>query len=274
LLERGNIDVVIFVLLVASALLYLLRARMASGVSLAIAVLLKLFPIGAAPMLLIDRPHRKLVLIVFGALLVIDATLLAPELASIAARTPSSSGNSFGSAVLPIWVAPQLRLLGLDLLPPFLNPTQARVIGLSLFFLVFAIIAAITLRTSWSIASSWSRLSLAIQADRTASVLVLLGGGSIVMAYLLGTNYDYRLVFLIPLIAGLARVGWKSSRLAIPLAIVFVVQLWATYPTGRWQYTSDFAWSFLAPMLALLVLHLAVLFSSSSLRKANGGQSA
>lgn len=260
LLERGNVDVVIFLLLTASALLYLWRARLASGATIAIAALLKLYPIGAAPMLLIDQPRRKLVLAAFAMLIAIDAILLAPELAAIAATTPSSTGAAFGSAVLPNWLSPMMGF-------PRPDPALARGIGFSLFLLIFSIVAVIMLRTSWPVASSWSRLSGAIHADRTASVLVLLGGGTIVMAYLVGASWDYRLVFLIPLIAGLARVDWKRSRLAIPLAVVLVAQLWVTFQMRHWQFASDVVWLFLAPLLAFLVVHLAMLFVTSS-RKA------
>jgi hypothetical protein len=91
------------------------------------------------------------------------------------------------------------------------------------------------------------------KADPTALYLLLGGGGSFIAAYLIGPSFDYRLITLIPVIAGLCRI---ASRLSFGLAILLLAQLILSYSTfiGPVQYLSDLAWLVLAPALTLVML--------------------
>ncbi|MCX6023644.1 MAG: hypothetical protein NTZ05_18310, partial [Chloroflexi bacterium] len=87
--------------------------------------------------------------------------------------------------------------------------------------------------------------------DRTSSALVLAGGGTFVMAYIVGPSYDYRLIFLIPAIAGLVRL---SSSLARWAAVLLLLQMLLSYSTyiGAAEYASDLMLLVIVPVLILL----------------------
>lgn len=240
--ERGNIDLVIFTLTAVSILLFVTNRQRSSALVLGVATFLKLFPVGSALMLLTATRRRTSTLIVYAMTTAVGLLLVVRDLPIIYARTPALDGASFGSAVLPLLALNHAGLAG--------NAALAKVLGIGFF-------AAVTL-AMWMLSrgkrdpSRLSTLAHQLYADSAASVMVLAGGGSFLVAYLIGPSFDYRLITLIPLIAGLARVDTSLARLA---AIAVLLQMLLSYSTfiGAAEYLSDLMLLAIVPGLVVVM---------------------
>ena len=257
-LERGNVDVFVFTLVVIGALLFVLRKSWLSAILLAIASVSKIFPLGAALILVRDRKQRPRNVVIFVSFVATGTFLTFSEFRLINQRTPQPTAMSFGASSLfqGIWNR-------LD--APF-GDWAPRLLGVVLF-------AALTLALARSVASlprvkeSFSSAVDYIARDRISATLVLSGGGPLLFAFLLGTNFDYRLIFAIPLIGGMARAGALAAFPVRLLVVALVLQSWLTYPTPIWiQRVSDLLWVLLAPCVAYMLLRVT---SSSAHHRAN-----
>ena len=242
--ERGNIDLAVFGVLTVSIALYVWGAARSSAVALGIATALKLFPLGGAAMLMMRGPRRTSTLVVFAVTASLGLAFVVRDLIPIAARTPQIDGASFGAGLLPILASTRLHW------PPTVG--TAKMLGLILLavsILVIAI-AARAARGTRAMAAC-AAMAAELRADRTSSALVLAGGGTFVMAYIVGPSYDYRLIFLIPAIAGLVRL---SSSLARWAAVLLLLQMLLSYSTfiGAAEYASDLMLLVIVPVLILL----------------------
>jgi len=247
-LERGNIDIVVFAAVVFGALLSLLRRSWLSAIVFAIASIAKIFPAGAALILLRDRRQHPRSVWLFLALVTSGFALIVSELPLISQRTPQPTGAAFGSSIFFLGVWNRLGFPFVSLAP--------RLLGVILFagvLLVLVLLAARFSGVKFAVAETVEGIS----RDRISATLVLSGGGPLICAYLLGANFDYRLVFAIPLVAGLARAA-KHTRVPASLLLpALIAQLWLTYPTPIWiQRFSDLVWIVLAPFLALVLLRV------------------
>jgi hypothetical protein len=208
------------------------------------------FPAGSALLLFVDRKYRKLRLLLFVVLAAVGFVLLLPEYSLIIARTPQQFSGSFGVSVIPYLVH-----------PTYFGDTDQwsrRILGFGLFFAVTALYAlAVVVNRRGAFPRAWNTLIARIRADRTASILVLGGGGSLLAGYLVGASWDYRLIFAIPLMAGLTRIGRAESQLALPLVILFLLEMYGTFPLGPFEPIPDLVWLVLAPVLAVLLLQTA-----------------
>lgn len=256
-LERGNIDIVVFAVVVAGIVSSVRGAPTLAAVLFGLAVPLKIYPLGATPALLLDRPRRRRPLIVFAVVALGGLALTAPELPFIAAGTPQYAPGSFGASVLPIFLDKWLGHLH--------SPVVERAAGLLLF-------TAGTLVALWAtrpgagsrFAAGWRRFLDTVRADTTAAVLVAAGGGCVLVAYIVGTSFDYRLIFLIPVVAGLARIRPGAARATVPAIVLTLLLMYITYPTNRFQYAGDGLWLLLAPLLAVLLFDLSGLRRTSA----------
>lgn len=241
--ERGNIDVLVFGATTASILLLIGGLSRSSAVLLALSTTVKLFPAGSVLMFLANPRRKNVTLWIYGLVTIAGLALVLRDLQSIYARTPALDGAAFGSALLPLLALNRLGVAG--------PVTLAKALGIAFFMLL------LLLESTWF--RSRSRRSLAVttlirelRADPAACYLLLGGGGSFVAAYLIGPSFDYRLITLIPVIAGLCRI---TSRLSFGLAVLLLGQMMLSYSTfiGPAQYLSDLAWLVGAPALTLLM---------------------
>jgi hypothetical protein len=241
-LERGNIDIIVFVLVVAAVSASTMGRGCTAALLFAMSTALKLFPLGGG--LTLIKTHGLRVAALFVGLSSLGLMAIAPDLPLIARRTPQEEGASFGAPVIFLLV---IRKSGLSA-PDY----AARILGVAAFILVFVALAA--LRRRLALAPHMDSLVKAMATDRAATSAILSGFGCFLMAYLIGTNWDYRLIFLIPPVAGLARLALSKNPVAIGSLVVLVVQMWLSYPApGPVEYLSDALWLVLAPLLALFV---------------------
>lgn len=246
--QRGNIDLLMFALIALAVGLWIHSASKSAAATIAIATALKVFPVGAVLMLLSRQRPRRGALLTFAATAAVGLAVIFSDLAIISARTPQIDGASFGTGVLPLLASNQLDLGW--------SSALTRLAGLAVFAAALALLAlALTGHWLGRIGDEWSSLIRDVSADVTATALILAGSGVFLVAYILGPSYDYRLMFLIPVIAGLLRIG---SAFALVSAGVVAVQLLLSYSQfiGAAEYLSDLMLLVLAPVLVVTAVRI------------------
>jgi hypothetical protein len=205
--ERGNVDIGLFALVVLAVLLYRRSDRFPWAHALILfAAILKLFPIFAAGVLVRRRSKRSL--IAFGAVLAafaIYCLAILGELRTIWRVTPRPPEYAFayGVRMVSAWIG-----------NTHLDIWDVDVIGLVL-------VAMVVVRRRLQ-----PRLEDNDRAARRDLDLFVAGAGVYVLSYALFLNYEYRLAFLLLTVPQLLR--WTHERRllgAIPLAALLAT-LW------------------------------------------------
>lgn len=174
--ERGNNDVLIFALLYVAALL----PSIGYTLLIFVAILLKIFPIVAIPAYI--RSFRDITVMVFISLVAI--AILLPEILEIRSGTPVSASLSYGSSSISA-VAPRIAdKLGINSVSISIPAVGVSVL---LILLSFAIVVSPKLK---------ERL-LTTNATLFERHLFLIGGCVYIGTFILSSNWDYRLIFLI-----------------------------------------------------------------------------
>lgn len=247
-IERANIDILIFVILTIGVLLFLRGHIVVSAIVLGVDSVLKIFPIGAFLLFLSHRRKHPFPALLFLAIAGLGFAFLLPQFSTISSRTPQSPGNSFGAPLLFVGAS---EVFGLEVgtyVPRVLGLTVV-ITAVTIFFAAEYKIPKLSKLTTDTVSS--------IASDRIALALILPFGGSFAAAYLSGTNFDYRLIFLVPVAVGLAHACSFSGRLGRVLATTFALQSWLTFPTPVWvQVASDIAWTAIFPIFLLLLLRV------------------
>lgn len=206
-IERGNIDVVLFLMLVLAVFASLgsLRVRIAGNAVVLFAGLLKFYPLAALGYVLRERPRvffaltaaTLVILVLFGA-------ALGPELRAMAANIPTGSpfDEKFGAGNLPAGLANAVtRVL------PFLGAPTARL------FVRPAILAALLLPTGvlafwWArrsgLCGAFARLGPREEATLVYGALILCG------CYFAGQSIAYRGIWALFVVAGIMAL-WRLS---------------------------------------------------------------
>lgn len=166
-MERGNNDLVVFVLLFLAAAAGI-RARL---VFVLLAAFLKVYPVVALVTLL--RRRRDLVVVGF-ALLALGAVLL-PQFADIRSGTPGSSGLSYGVTSL-------LLAIGAS--------------GTGFWHLAVASILVLMMLTGAVALARWPAHSIATANEQNRAGF-LLGAAAYCGTFVVGSNWDYRLILLL-----------------------------------------------------------------------------
>jgi len=199
-IERGNSDLVVFVLLYVFALRL---TGWAGLMALYVAVLLKIYPIFSIASLAIMRQWKQLM--IAGAIAVVAGLNFLGEIVSLKAVAPVSIDMAYG---LPS----TLLLIGDN---AFAKATLV-------LFLIFAAVAAY-------------RLARNLPAPLLASIdqryrLFLIGASIYSGTYLAASNYHYRAVFLSLCIPFLLNAGGKYGWFLIGLILVTMNMDWLHHP--------------------------------------------
>lgn len=252
LLQRGNIDALVLVLLVASAV-YISKERPSfAGIGLGLATALKFFPMPGSLALLGLKTGKLRAISLFTIVTVIGVGISIPDLAAIAAGTPQPMTAGFGAAVLfmPFWNIFTLPL-------PDLAP---RLAGLATVSLVAAVSAFLLHRNRHrTLVMSLNSLTGSLARSPSSAAFFSVGVGSFVGAYILGTNFDYRLTVIALGVAALTlpQPVW-NTRLAPALGLILTGILWVSYPMPvRIQQVVELVLLALVPLLLILLMRLA-----------------
>jgi hypothetical protein len=260
-LERANMDVAIFALAVAGALL-LGRGPAARSLGYGLFLLtglLKFYPLSLGVLLLRERPRLALALAAASLAILAAATLsLHDEVARALANIPPNDVfiDSFGASQI---------MLGMARLWP-----QAPWLAL----LATGAMAGGAAALAWRLARD-PALSEALAAlPRREADLLLVGGTLTASCFLAGQNVDYRAILLLPALPALLCLAARGWRIAGAGALAAVLLMWVPLlrrlvariappqdgvPTGpgilAWLLR-EAGWWFLAAVLAGLVLSL------------------
>lgn len=225
LLERGNTDILVFVLLCCGAALMSTSSpipRVIASAVLIVGAQAKLMPIAASPGLLNRKVSGRVIAI--GTLIAGISLLIAnlEESLLVRERTPSPLNIGFGAGVIPRYIAEGFGL-------------GAGNVELQVFGVVFVTLALFLAdRTSNRIARLRSSVSIAdlsegLIKDSKSRALVLSGAGPLVFVYLLGASYDYRLSLLaLPLLAMIRLANLGIIKSATP-SYWLVSVMWLSY---------------------------------------------
>jgi Glycosyltransferase family 87 len=215
--ERGNVDILLFALVVLAALLFRRDQRstiVAHGLIL-FAALLKLYPIFAAGMLLRQSPRRALtgVGLVVG-LFAVYVIAIRSEIRTLIRVTPQLDDLSYGLRLVSEWLAAVTSLIfGSTLAWLRLRDWNG---GLAIVIVAAAVVVH---------RGGRRHLPLAPGADVARDLdLFVAGAGVYVCTYVLFNSFDYRLVFVLLTLPQLLR--WARERQ--PVALVSLTAAFGT----------------------------------------------
>ena len=250
--ERGQVDLVVFVLTAAAVVVWR-RAAPAPWTSPALllaAAVAKLFPAAGLGAFLLAR-HRRSAFVAVGAAGLVGAYVLAtlPDIRAIAQVTPQGQHYAYGARIL---VAAMGR--GID-------PAGWEALGMGRQLVAAAPLVIVALVAWWR----WPRSAL-LQAltptpasgpDDWRRLSFHIGALVYVGTFATANNWDYRLVFLLlclPQLLAWAQQGRTWQRTVGRAAVVAVlVQLWIGGLAG-YRTVADEAWSWAVAVLLLLLL--------------------
>lgn len=216
-LQRGNIDIIIFVGLVLVFVFLQMRQNVASAILSAFLGTLKIYPFGLGLMwIILGRKHQKsLVLFLLSSIL--GLVYLFPYIPLIVGRTGQLDTLSFGSSQL-IYLLNSY--MGLDF-----DPLLYRIIGTSLFAMCSILAYLILKRVPFF---RWLRDNL--DADRRIDIFI--GSISIfVFTFSLGNNFNYRLILGILLAYGVSQLR-INSRFLFFFFLLTLVACWVALAGG------------------------------------------
>ena len=216
--ERGNVDIALFVLIAASGLV-MRRPRYGAATASAlilVAAILKLFPIAAVGMLA-RLPRRvavvcvSVVLVLFG----IYAAITFRDIQTIERVLPQGDEYAYGVHIFGGW-------LGRVVAP-------GRMWDAGLILLTIAVAIAVRGRLRDRLRTGHSR-----ELD-----LFWAGAGIYVATFALVRSSDYRLVFLLLAVPQLVR--WAAARRALPIATLagVLLTLWLPSPWSNVPVLND-----------------------------------
>lgn len=247
LLARGNTDSIMFLALAIACIFAVRGWWILWGGFIATAAGFKLFPIAASVGGVAKGTHA---IWWTAGTVVVSGLVISANLADVlrsAATTPQSTGASFGAAVIPAVL--------IDRFPP-LEIMSPRLWGWVIFAgSVVAIWAARRLRIAPRMNRGMRAVRVFLLGDPTALLLAATGGSIALLAYIFGTSYDYRGVFLIMAVAGLVRRNGGRDAISVILLAV----LWLSYPFPGWlQLLGDALWALVTPLICLLLCDVLV----------------
>lgn len=239
-IERANVDIVLFPLLVAAALA--LRRRWHGSVgahaAMLLAAVLKLFPIFAVGML-VRRPRREaiagsaVVVLAFG----IYALATLSDIREIGRVVPQTDVYSYGMRTFGVWWS--------NAVPPF----SARIWDTALFIVALGVSLGVLLGARERLAS-WLPAPEKTREETRDLDLFWAGASIYVLTFVLFQSFDYRLIFLVLALPQLLR--WARDRRPLALASICLLILTQWLVTGwsgvpvigsavkGWEYVTAF----------------------------------
>ena len=222
--ERGNIDQLIFALLIFGFFwIDLQRAELRSlfsGLLIGLLTVLKIYPVVTAIIFI----HRKngLMKVILTATLSIAALVLTAgrRLPAVFANTPREPDFSFGS--FPFFLAVGRHTLHAS--APFLISHRAAAP------LAAIILASLSLGVALPFSDRLDQFLPRLDFDHARGRLAISGLAIFCFAFIFGASYDYRIMFLLPVVAWLTEdLNNNTSLRALPAAILILLLMWSPF---------------------------------------------
>jgi len=223
--ERGNTDQVIFFLLVLG--LFVIDRRKPAlkpflkSALIVFLTILKIFPLAAVAVLVRNRKGALVALLAGACSIAALAITCGHRLPQVLANTPQDVMISFGS--LPFFVAifthTSHRLLWM---------VQHHPKAVSLGALLLAVLSVVA---GASFREQLDHFLPPLDFDDTRGCIAVAGLAIFCTSFLRGSSYDYRLIFLLGVIAYLVQdLDKRTSLRSLPAAILFLLLLWKPAP--------------------------------------------
>ena len=220
LLERANIDELIFFLLVIASFLLIRGFDFGAIAIISITALFKFYTLPLLLILAITSKSKKSRVIALCAFILV-VPLIAIDFFKIQVDFPSGWFVSFGVPAIGFWINEIGEQFGLSWL--HIGALTGHVLGLVVFVTSTAILRMFTKRTSGNLEGSNYQESVKKEIEHLFVIL----GSVFVICYLLGMNYDYRLIFVA--VSGLTLVAQSQKvRLGNRLQYLLTLGLWLT----------------------------------------------
>jgi len=229
-IQRGNSDLLIFALLVfallATAKLSLPLRSTLRALAIVILTVLKLFPIACVA--LFARSLKGWGLAILTAAIAAALTVLSGgrRLLDVFHNTPTTTFPAFGAAPIFLGWASLLRIQA--------DPGRLRLIATFAALFVVALAAYVALRDLRRGSQSL------LKEENVLTDLALAGIAVFVLCFTLGSNFDYRLIFLtltLPLLIERYESDAQLRRLLPP--VVIVALLWLSRATAHILYFDE-----------------------------------
>jgi Glycosyltransferase family 87 len=221
-LERGNVDQLIFSLMVFGFFL-IDRQRVElrslfSGLLIGLLTILKVYPVVAAVIFI----HRKngMMKVILTATLSIAALVLTSgsRLPAVFANTPRGTTFSFGS--IPFFIAIGNHTLHAST-PFILSHRGAAPIGA-------IILASLSVMAAFLFSDRLDQFLPRLDFDHARGRLAISGLAIFCFAFIFGSSYDYRIMFLLTVVAWLTEdLNNNVSLRSLPAAILILLLMWA-----------------------------------------------
>jgi hypothetical protein len=214
--ERGNTDSIIFILITTSLFLYFKNIKTIAILIITLASILKVFPIILLIVLALREKHFLTRLLSISGVLT-SLIYLIPFFPKILSNTPNQKQFSFGivnlvSDYFPAGIDTKLRVFLV-----FFGFVSA--LGLLLFCSRNASVMQTMFRTSQT-------------SDSYISVFLLMWS-MFIFIYLTTSSFNYRIVFLVPIVALLLRFNTLRSNIAAGLFMPYVILAIHVGPSSR-----------------------------------------
>jgi hypothetical protein len=223
LLERGNYDIWIFFLVLVAGMSFSKHPKIAL-VFLTSAAALKIFPIAGMLAFLSSKKLRWWVILAAAGLLTY-AFAIRDQLASVSENTPRPNWAAFGSLVVPSFID--------------LYVSQSQILQITANVVVHAIGIFCGIWLLQAMRGQAHELVLSIKSSPMSQGLLLVGGSTSIFIYLIGNNFDYRLVFLLIPLSALLLAGVTNELKIALISSTFFVFLWS-FPANQISPLADF----------------------------------
>ena len=268
LVERGNVDIIIFIL-VAIAIPFVNRnefMKRAIGYSILLfASVLKLFPLFGFVIYIREFKKDKKRALIFGSILlflfVAYIVFTINDIRAIASITPKGTSWSYG---FQVFFMTNDRVIHSLLSLTHVNDTLLAIILKYLPYV--ALISAISITLVLSFLYRKSDKFAYVERIQTHIISFQIGASIFIGTFMLGNNWDYRLVFLLFCIPQLVEWSRASKKiLSLPnMTLAFILlTLWSSF----WINYSTFAHNLLEELTNWMILANLILLVSLSLRK-------
>jgi len=218
LVERGNIDELIFILILLACLLFIRGFEVPAILLIVVSALFKFY---TAPLLILlaiigsSRKTRIISLIFFVSVI----PIVAFDYFRIEAQFPNTWFVSFGTPAIGFWVNLFGEKFGIERM--HLDAAIGHISGLT----ILALSTVFVRKFAKSQENTYSDATLSKNYSFLVDNILVIFGSVFVVCYVLGMNYDYRLIFAA--VSGIALILRNpESPINLILKVSLIISLW------------------------------------------------